>query len=311
MNNLKLITKILKMYFIDNLTQAEIAKRLSLSRIKVARLLYYAKDKNMYEVKINIPLGNYNKLEDTFEKKFHLKECRIVPTLHNRDELSKYLALELGEILNRVLSKNEYLGVSWGTTLEGLGKYLHMEKPAHLKILPLCGEVGVDGVDYTTNSITRLFAHSLSSNYFTINTPAWLDSRETREIIEKESSTQRIIKLTNKVSTAIFAVSNISLDNSFGKLGIITQEEIEYLRSLGVIGIINFEFLDKEGQPVLNHLTERLVRIFTLEQIRNTKNVILVSYGSQKVEIMRAVLRANHVNILLTDESTAKEIIKS
>jgi deoxyribonucleoside regulator len=310
MDNLKLVAKVLKMYFIDNLTQAEIAKKLSISRIKVARLLYYARDHQMYEVKINIPLGDYNQLENTLEKKFNLKECRIVPYLSNIEELYKYLALELSEILNRVLLKNEYLGVSWGTTLEGVAKYLDLEKNKDVKVLPLCGEVGVDGVDYTINGITRMFANKLSSSYYTINTPGLLDTKETRKMVEKESTTQQIMHLIEKVSTAVLAVSDISLETSFGLLGKITEEDIAYLKELGIIGILNFEFLDKEGNPVINALTERIMRIFPLEKIRNTKNAILISFGPKKVDIMRAALKANHVNILLTDEATASAILE-
>jgi len=309
MKNLKLISKILKMYYIDGLTQTEIAGKLSISRIKVARFLYYARDNKMVEVKINLPLGEFDSLENQFEKKFGLNDCRIVPALENREELYKYLAFELSDILERILSENEYVGVSWGTTLEGLGKYLEVKKRKDIKILPVCGSVGVEGEEYATNATTRLFSEKLGGMYYTINVPACLDTREAKEILEKDSNTLQILKHIKNITTSILAASDISLETSFGKLGHFTKGDIDYLNSLGIVGILNFEFLDRDGNLILNKLTDRILRLYPLDSIKSTKNSIMVSFGQQKVDIMRAILKGRLVNMLLTDESTARQIL--
>ena len=51
------------------------------------------------------------------------------------------------------------------------------------------------------------------------------------------------------------------------------------------------------------------MRLFSLEAIKKTKNSIMVSFGKQKVNIMRAVLNGNWVNVLITDEATAINIL--
>jgi len=309
MKNLKLISKILKMYYIDGLTQTEIADKLFISRIKVARFLYYARDNKMVEVKINVPLGEFDSLESEFEKKFGLNDCRIVPALENREELYKYLAFELSDILDRILNENEYVGVSWGTTLEGLGKYLEVNKRKNIKILPVCGAVGVEGKEYTTNATTRLFSEKLGGMYYTINVPACLDTREAKEILEKDSNTLQILKHIKNISTSILAASDINLETSFGRLGHFTKDDVDYIKGLGIVGILNFEFLDRDGNLILNKLTDRILRLYPLDAIKNTKNAIMVSFGQQKVDIMRAILKGRLVNMLLTDESTARQIL--
>lgn len=309
MKNLKLISKILKMYYIDGLTQNEVADKLSISRIKVARFLYYAREKKLIEIKINVPLGEYDELERGIEKEFNINECRVVPALENKEEIYKYLAVELSDVLDRILVEGEHIGVSWGTTLEGVGKYLNIHKRKNLKILPVCGAVGVEGQEYTTNAITRMFAEKLGGMYYTINIPACLDTREAKDILEKDSNTLQIMKLVNKISTSILAVSDINLDTSFGKLGSFTEKDINYLKKLGIIGILNFEFLSKDGNLVINKLIERIIRLYPLDAIKNTKNSIMVSFGTQKVDIMRAVLNSKAINIMITDESTARQIL--
>ena len=64
--------KILKYYYIEDLTQNEIAKKLDISRIKVIRYMNYAKDNKLIEIKLNIPLNDNINLETMIEKKYFL-----------------------------------------------------------------------------------------------------------------------------------------------------------------------------------------------------------------------------------------------
>jgi len=139
--------------------------------------------------------------------------------------------------------------------------------------------------------------------------PACLDTREAKEILEKDSNTLQILKHIKNISTSILAASDISLETSFGRLGHFTKSDIDYLRNLGIVGILNFEFLDRDGNLIMNKLTDRILRLYPLDAIKNTKNAIMISFGPQKVDIMRAILKGRWVNMLLTDELTARQIL--
>lgn len=304
----KTIYKVLRMYYVDNLTQNEIANRLSISRIKVARYIYYARAHKLVETKLNFPINENDELETEFENKYGLKECRIVPSFENIEDTYKYIAIELADILGRILNDDEYVGISWGTTLEGVSRYLKLNKKINVNVIPVTGAIGIQGQDNSTNFVIKNFADKIGGRYYPIHIPNIVDSKKAKKILEADSQTRNIIELNKKLSTVILAVSAASLDTSFSRLGAFSQKDIDYLDSLGVVGILNFEFLNAAGELVENMINDRIVRVLPFESIRKIKNSILISWGPKKVEILKACIKNKNINILLTDEETARAI---
>ena len=74
MKSKNIIFQILKNYYIDDMTQAEIAARLNLSRVAVSRYLSKAKRDGLIEFRIKYPdnydLNKYDKLELEFKKNY-------------------------------------------------------------------------------------------------------------------------------------------------------------------------------------------------------------------------------------------------
>jgi len=306
----KIVYKVLRMYYIDSLTQNEIADKLSISRIKVVRYLDYARNYKLVETKLNFLINENEELEDEFENRFGLKECRIVPTFENIEDTYKYISKELADILERILKEDDYIGISWGTAIEGVSRYLELNKKINVNVVPVIGAIGIQGQDNSTNFILKNFAEKVGGKSYTIYIPAIVDTKEAKDIMESDSHTKQIIELNKRISTVILSTSGTSLDSSFTKIGTFTQDDVDYLYSLGVVGILNFEFLNAKGEIVLNKINDRVIRVFPYESIKKTKNSILISWGPKKVDILKAVVKNRLINIFLTDEETAKSILK-
>jgi len=306
----KLVSKIARLYYLGNLTQQEIADRLGISRTRVSRYLDLAKRENIVEININSPSGQFGELEFEIENRFNLKECLIVPSYEDKDQVHKAMAGRLSNKLERILETGGYMGIGWGTTLKSLADYIEVGKNYEVKVVPLIGGLGKIGTGVHTNSIASTLANKLGGISYMIHSPAVLDSREVKEIIENDSNTREIIELSKKVDTAILGISDIGHDSTLLKSGNFREEEFEYLKSLGVIGDLNLIFIDKQGNHVKNGLDERLIRI-SLERIKSIKNVMVVGFGKRKAPVILGALKGQIINTLLTDEDTAKQILGS
>ena len=128
----KVLYKILRLYYIEGITQSKIAEKLNLTRIKVARHLYYARENNLVETKLKIPTEDLYELETEIERKFKLKECRIFSTSNNKSEIKRQIGIELSDILNKVLENGDYIGISWSLSLENISNYLNVNKKLEL-----------------------------------------------------------------------------------------------------------------------------------------------------------------------------------
>ena len=80
---LKLISKVSQLYYLENYMQKDIAKKMSISRVAVSRILSKAKKLKLVEIKVNNLKDSFQNLELEIEKKFRLNECTIVSPFEN------------------------------------------------------------------------------------------------------------------------------------------------------------------------------------------------------------------------------------
>jgi len=127
--------------------------------------------------------------------------------------------------------------------------------------------------------------------------------------MQAQKQTKDLMELNRKINTIVLATG--IFNPSFTKIGAFTQEDVNYLKSLGVVGIINMEFLNADGKRVINKIDDRVVRILPFESLKKINNSILVSWGLDKVEILKAAIKSKSANIFITDEKTARGILDS
>ncbi len=306
----KLISKVARLYYIERLTQQKIADKLNISRTKVSRYLNIARKEKIVEIKINPRVEDYSELEYEIEKKFKIKECSVVPSFKNKEEVLKMMADPLNNLLERILVNGSYLGIGWGSSLKEVSDYINVNGKSDIKVVPIIGGLGKIGTGIHTNSVAKNIADKLGSISYMIHSPAILDSREIREIVEKDSNTREIIELSEKIDTALIGLSDIGPDSTLIKTGSFSMEEFRYLGSLGVIGDVNLIFINKRGEHVPNKIDERIVRI-SPDRLKRVKNVIGVAFGGRKLQVIVGALKGGLINVLFTDEETADHIIKS
>ena len=305
----RILTKIAELYYIENQTQQKIADRLNISRTKVSRYLDRAKKEKIVEIKINPQEGDYSNLENSIEKKFDIKECVVVPTYGNMEETLKAMADPLNDLLERILENGSSLGIGWGNSLKGISDYIDVRDKSGIKVIPVIGGLGKTGTGVHTNSVARNIAERLGGVSYMMHSPAVLDTKEIKEIVEKDSNTREVIKLTEKIDIAMVGLSDIGQNSTLIKTGSFSSEEFKYLESLGVVGDINLIFIDENGEPVPNKIDERIVRI-SPERLKKVKNVIGVAFGKRKLKVILGALRGGFLDILFTDEETVLNINK-
>ena len=68
-------------------------------------------------------------------------------------------------------------------------------------------------------------------------------------------------------------------------------------------------FFDSDGDLISSSLEERLIST-PLSQIRKMENVIGVAAGVVKAASILAALKGNYLNVLITDEPTARKVLE-
>jgi deoxyribonucleoside regulator len=306
----RFLAKIASLYYLEGLTQQNIADKLNISRTKVSRNLNRARSEGITEIKINYPTKDFSNLEYQIEKKYKIKECIITSTLESNEAIIEAMSGSFNNILSRILKDGSYIGIGWGRSLGEISKYINVMEKSNIKVVPMIGGLGKTGTGVHTNSVAKNIADRMNGISYMIHSPAVLDNREAKEIVEKDSNVSEIMEMSLKIDTAIIGMSDLGMDSTLIKTGSFSAEDFKYLESLDIVGDVNLIFIDENGNHVPNKIDERIVRV-PLDGLKKIDHVIGVAFGRRKLKILLGALRGQIINILFTDEETAIEIIKA
>jgi DNA-binding transcriptional regulator LsrR (DeoR family) len=306
--DLHTLLKVARLYYLENLTQREVADRMNLSRIKIHRMLSKAREEGIVEININEPPEDCSELEIRFEDSFQLKECIIVPTFADIGDIYREMASALGGILERELKSGEYLGIGWGTTIRGVAEHVYFSKKIPVNVVPIAGGLGHTAEKIHSNSIAALFASRIGGKGFVLNCPFLADSAEAKTIFMNEPSVKEVFSLSREISTAIVSISNLGTDMTVKRLNIFSEDDIRVLRDAGAIGDINAIYINEFGIPVENRLQDRVINMET-EDLKAAKHVIGVAFGNKKARAIKAALLSKMIHTLITDKNTAEAVL--
>ena len=115
----RLLYRIAQAYYVDGLTQKQIANRFGLSRPKVSRLLQKGRDNAIISISLLPPPNGMADLEHKLERRFGLQEAVVVPVSDpaHHPTVVRELGPAAAECLNRCISGDEVIATAWGSSI--------------------------------------------------------------------------------------------------------------------------------------------------------------------------------------------------
>ena len=108
-----LLSKVSTLYYVQNQTQQEIAKRLGVSRPTISRLLQDAQDHGIVQITVAPQRGVYLELEGKLEEQFCLDTAQIVSVERDGSDLLQQLGGAAAAYLARTVKPDLSIGLAW------------------------------------------------------------------------------------------------------------------------------------------------------------------------------------------------------
>lgn len=304
--DIELMIKVSELYYLDDVPQREIAQKLNLSRPKVSRLLKAAKEHGLIDIKIKYPEPIRSELEKTFEEKFGLKEAVIVSNV-NEDNGRAFaqVVTAASKYIRRIVKNGDSIGVAWGRTLRAVADIMGINDRKNVKVIQIIGSLGQSSE--SANEIVRKMAESFGGSSYILPAPAIVDSPDIKEAIVKDNTIQKILKMASSVDIALVGIGNVGENSSFFNTGYLKEKDLESLREERAVGDICAHFFDIEGHLCAG-INKRVITI-DAEDLKKVSRVVGVATGKEKVESILGALRSGMLDVIITDENTAKAVI--
>jgi deoxyribonucleoside regulator len=306
----ELLAQVASMYYEDNLNQDEIARRIDASRSTVSRMLQEARKAGVVEITVHYPWKNVPEIETDLIARFRLRQARVLLGRGRPyQEILRGLGVLAARYIEGILVEGTVLGISWGKAVYSTVRALRSDRSLPITVVQMVGAVGegdplIDGPD-----LARLLASVYGGEYRYLHAPLIVEDAHAREVLLQEPRIRETLSLARRADVALVGIGAPSPEvSSLLRAGYLDREELAQLRAQGGVGDICARHYDAHGRVLDIELNQRIVGI-ELEALHDIEQVIGVAGGEAKAEAILGALRGGHVNVLVTDDTTARKVL--
>jgi DNA-binding transcriptional regulator LsrR (DeoR family) len=310
-DELRLMTKVARLYYERALNQPEIAAQLDVSQATVSRLLKRAQQEHIVRISVSVPFGAYPDLEEALQTAYHLKEVIVVDSVDDDEQILRDIGAAGAFYLEMTLKPGEIVGISsWSATLLAMVDAMHpLPRSTTAQVVQILGGIGNPAAEVHATQLTRRLANLVHGEATFLPAPGVTGSAEARRILLDDAFVGAGMALFDRVSLALVGIGAVEPSRLLASSGnIFAPQEIDLLREQGAVGDICLRFFNREGTPVVTPLDERVIGM-SLAQLRQVKRSVGMAGGRRKLAAIRGALAGRWINVLITDRFTAERLV--
>ena len=312
LDELRLLTKVARMYHEKGIRQPQIAAELGLSQARVSRLLKQAVTLGVVRTVVTMPPGFHAELEDRIQDRYSLRDVVVVDSVSD-DDIMTSLGSATASYLDATLTSSHVVGISsWSETLIYAVDRMPRKSPVVVEcVVQLMGGLGDPLAQRKANHLTGRLAEITGAEPVYLPAPGLAGSPATRKAIMGDPAVREVAATWGRLTDALVGIGSLEPSPLLQRSGnAITDEEQDELRRLGAVGDVCLRYFDAEG----NHLRstfDRRVNGITAEELLAVPRRLGVAGGARKFDAIRAALRGGWVNVLVTDLAMAEQLVAS
>ena len=306
-NNDEMLYRIARQYYVENLTQEEISRRLHISRGYVSRLLQKCLDESIVQVHIQYPFLTNASLEQELRKQFALKDAVVVDPGHEGGALAA-LGRAGAYYLQTAVEREDTLGVSWGSTLWQVVYHLIGSRDLKLAVVQLMGGLANTDARTQPNEVARLFALAFGGISYYLSAPLYVDAAETAQALYNGSIVGSTMRKARTATTVLVGIGAIVTSSMLFQGAGLPADIVARLQELGAVGDICGRFYRIDGTSCPSDIDNRTIAI-AHEDLRRAPTTIGIATGDIKTQAIIGALRGKLINVFITDKKTAENVL--
>jgi DNA-binding transcriptional regulator LsrR (DeoR family) len=306
--NVELVTRIASLYYLDNLTQAEIAARVGLSRIKVVRVLKKAREMGIVEIRIQTPAALRTSLETALLRRFRLQQVLLVADQENEETQRALVAQVAAQQLDLLLQPGDRVAIGMGRNVGAVPYAVRNALPRPCVFVTAIGGSPLVGQPVNAADICRRLAEQFGGSSECLYAPAYVESASLRESFLQHEEVRSVLERARTARLAIVGIGDATHHSAVVRMGCFSERDMARLRAAGAVGDILGYFFDMEGRPIGPGMSDRVIGI-SGSDLRQIPCVIGVAAEREKATALLGALRTGLLNVLITSLQNARQLL--
>jgi DNA-binding transcriptional regulator LsrR (DeoR family) len=310
-NSARLTNRVLSLYYVQKLTQAEVARRLGLSTAKVNRLLQQAREQGMVEIVIHTPFQHLFDLEARLEAIFDLSDAVVIPQIaEGATAMAHTLGRAGASYLLERLRDGDVIGIGGGTAVHAVVQAMKPPRPYDIEVVPVLGAVQGQ-VTTDVNYLAAQLAERLGGKAYQLHAPAFVDTCEQRDMLLSLGPVKEILDIARRANVALMGLGTVDYETSrYVQFTALSAEDMKRIaKDYGGVGEIGAYVYDIRGRPCAEECANRVIGL-TLQELRRIPFIVGVAATAVKATPLYGALRGGYLDALVTDEAAARGILE-
>lgn len=304
------LIEVARAYYLENQTQAEIARSLGLSRSLISRYLATARELGIVQIRIAAPERAFDALAHALRGRYpRLRDVIVAPTFSDEPDaqramIGRFAANYLAEIVQPEMR----IALGCGRTLRATVDALPRRAIPDVLVVQAMGSIGHEAHQIDYNEIAREAAAAWEGKAFYLSAPAILGAGSAAEFVAANPTLGYSMALANAADVYVVGLGTVETDQLYARVGLISARDLDALRGLAV-GDICGRFFDLNGHELPTAFADRIVGI-ELESLHAARLSVGVAGGDDKVAALLGALRGGYINVLVSDERTIQALLR-
>jgi DNA-binding transcriptional regulator LsrR (DeoR family) len=295
------------LYYVEGMTQEQIARFMNISRAKVIRLLASARDNGIVRIRIEDRASEQIALERQLVAAFGLADTIVVPAPADEADITTVVGHAAGTYLTDQVKDGMSVGVGWGATLHMSLKALGGQPCQRLSVVSLLGGM-THSRAVNPSAVARRIADAFGADCYQLTAPVMVADESVRAALWSEPGLRELLERARRVDLALVSVGDVSEEATLFRQGLLPRSALASLQAAGAVGDVLCHFIDAEGK-VVDHPVNRRVVAVDLDDLRRVPRIVVAAGGRRKVAAIRAALKGTGAGVLITDEGAARGLL--
>ena len=248
------------------------------------------------------------------EKKFGLTQAIVAESQSDTEEsIQAAVGAAAAYFLMTTLSSGEVIGVSsWSASLLAMVDQMHpLRKVERCKVVQVLGGLGNPAAEAHANHLVTRLARLVNGEPCFLPAPGVVGAASSVNVLLKDPYVQQTTSLFSKLTISLVGIGSIEPSSLVASSGnVFSRKELQEIRSRGAVGDICLRFYDAGGQEIRDPAGNRVIGI-DLDTLAHIPRAVGIAGGHRKYAAILGALRGRRINILITDQFTARRLAKT
>jgi DNA-binding transcriptional regulator LsrR (DeoR family) len=311
----ELLSEVAELYYVHDWTQARLARHTGLSQSQISRMVKEARERGIVEIRVHHPRRTSSALQDRLTQLLGLEHCRVLANDTMTDEpnngnesVSQRVGALAAQFLQEHVADRNTIGLGWGNMVFHTVTAGYLTNKRGVTVAQIQGGVGGPSQDVDGARLAGILGQHLRATTHYLNAPMIVADPAVRTGLMRDPHIRRTFDIGRIADVSIVGIGAISTQSGLYRAGYLTDDDLAHIASEGAVGDVCGRFFKQDGAPCALELDDRIVAL-RRDVLLEIPLRVGVSSGIAKAHCNIGAARSRMINVLITDENAALEMI--